>query len=306
MTMNDTKTDVITSGATELTVVRSKHPLRWAVACALLVISAVLLHSVATNPRFGWDVVYAYIRDVSIVRGLMVTLQMTVVCMAVGIALGVVLAVMRLSTNLVVQSFASCYVWLFRGTPVLVQLLFWYNLAALYPSISLGIPGVHLDANTLITPLVAATLGLGLNEAAYMSEIVRAGILSVDHGQAEAAAALGMTRARTYRRIILPQAMGVIIPPTGNEVIGMLKTTSLVSVLAVPDLLYSAQIIYARNYATVPLLIVASIWYVLVTSVLSIGQHYLERRYARGNRNAGPPSLFDHFTRLVIPEGVRR
>jgi polar amino acid transport system permease protein len=268
----------------ELTVHPKRHPGRWATAAVLLLIGAAGLRSVFTNPRFGWDVVNTYLRDVSIGNGLVITLELTAICMAVGVLLGIVLAVMRLSVNPVVRSAAFLYVSFFRGTPVLVQLLFWYNLAALYPTLTFGIPGVSLDANRLITPLFAAILGLGLNEAAYMSEIVRAGILSVDHGQGEAAGALGLTRMQTMRRVILPQAMRVIIPPTGNETIGMLKTTALVSVLAVPDLLYSAQILYSRNFQTIPLLIVASIWYMVVTTVLTVGQFYIERRYARGNR----------------------
>jgi polar amino acid transport system permease protein len=281
----------LTVDAEALTVVPRRHLGRWVGAAALLAIAALMLNSVIHNERFQWDVVNTYLRDVSIGRGLWLTLWLTAVCMVVGALLGVLLAVMRLSGNPVIRSAAFGYVAFFRGTPVLVQLLFWYNLAALYPVITFGLPGVSLDANTLITPLAAAILGLGLNEAAYMSEIVRAGILSVDHGQQEAAGALGLTRGQTMRRVILPQAMRVIIPPTGNETIGMLKTTSLVSVLAVPDLLYAAQTIYSRTFQPIPLLIVASIWYLIVTSVLSVGQFYLERRFARGNRTLAPTPL---------------
>jgi polar amino acid transport system permease protein len=219
-------------------------------------------------------------------HGLLVTLELTAISMAIGIAFGVVLAVMRLSPNPILATSSWIYVWFFRGTPVLVQLLFWNFISALYPKIDLGIPFgpafVHADANSLITPFMAAILGLGLNEAAYMAEIVRAGILSVDEGQTEAAQALGMTRLQIMRRIVLPQAMKVIIPPTGNETISMLKTSSLVSVIAYAELLYSVQLIYAVNYKTIPLLIVASIWYLVVTTVLSIGQYYIERRYGRG------------------------
>lgn len=277
--------------AEQLTVVPRRHVGRWVGAVVLLAIAALMLNSVIHNERFQWDVVDTYLRDVSIGRGLWLTLWLTAVCMVVGALLGVLLAVMRLSCNPVIRSAAFGYVAFFRGTPVLVQLLFWYNLAALYPVITFGLPGASLDANALITPLAAAILGLGLNEAAYMSEIVRAGILSVDHGQQEAAGALGLTRGQTMRRVILPQAMRVIIPPTGNETIGMLKTTSLVSVLAVPDLLYAAQTIYSRTFQPIPLLIVASIWYLVVTSVLSVGQFYLERRFARGNRTLAPTPL---------------
>lgn len=275
----------------ELTVVPKRHPGRLIVAAVVVLLAVLLARSVSANERFRWDVVWLYLRDVSVGRGLLVTLELTAACMAIGIVLGALLAVMRLAPNPIVRGGAYAYVSFFRGTPVLVQLLFWYNLAALYPTLSFGIPGLALDANALITPFAAAVLGLGLNQAAYQSEIVRAGILSVDHGQAEASEALGLTKTQTLRRIVLPQAMRVIIPPTGNETIGMLKTTSLVSVLAVPDLLYASQIIYARNFLTIPLLIVASIWYLVVTSVLTVGQFYLERYYARGNHRLAPTPI---------------
>ena len=277
-------------GGGTYTVTPARHPWRWAAGTLLTAIVALLVFSAVTNPRFGWDKVGRYFRDVTVVNGIGVTLLLTVVCMAVGVALGVVLAVMQLSPNPVASAFASGYVTVFRGTPVLVQLLVWFNLSALYPQITFGIPGVALDANQLITPMTAAILGLGLNEAAYMSEIVRAGIQSVDHGQTEAAGALGMPRILTLTRVVLPQAMRVIIPPTGNEVIGMLKTTSLVSVLAVPDLLYSTQIIYSKNLQVIPLLIVASIWYIIVTTLFTVGQGYLERRFSRGTSRTAPPT----------------
>ncbi|MGH3049723.1 MAG: amino acid ABC transporter permease, partial [Gaiellaceae bacterium] len=195
-------------------------------------------------------------------------------------------------------------IWFFRGTPVLVQLLFWYNIAALYPKISLGIPFgpqfAHVDANSLITPFLAATLGLGLNEAAYMAEIVRAGIISVSEGQTEAALALGMTRLQTMRRIVLPQAMRVIVPPTGNETISMLKTSSLASVIALSELLYSAQLIYSVNYRTIQLLIVASIWYLIVTTVLSFGQYYVERHFGRGASRRLPDTPLQKLRRNLL------
>jgi len=269
----------------EYTTVKAKYLGRWVSGAIILVLAALALQSVVTNPRFGWETVGKYIRDVSIVNGIAVTLMLTAVSMVIGIALGVLMAVMRLSGNPVVRAAASAYVNFFRGTPVLVQLLFWYNLAALYPVISLGIPGVALDANQFITPITAAILGLGLNQGAYMSEIVRAGILSVDTGQAEAAGALGISRFRTMQRIILPQAMKV-------------KTTSLVSVISVPELLYSSQIIYARTFETIPLLMVASIWYIIITSVLSVGQYYLERRYSKGNQRNLPLTPWQTIARF--------
>jgi polar amino acid transport system permease protein len=228
--------------------------------------------------------------------------------MAIGISLGLLLAVMRLSPNPLVSSASWVYVWLFRGTPVYVQILFWAYVSALYPRLSLGLPFggpqfLHANANTLISLFVAAILGLGLNEAAYMAEIIRAGILSVSDGQTEAAYALGMTRLKTMRRIVLPQAMRLIIPPTGNETISMLKTTSLVSVIAYTELLYSVQQIYAVNYETIPLLIVASIWYLAVTSVLSVGQYYIERRYRRGSARTLPPTALTILRRNLFSSG---
>jgi polar amino acid transport system permease protein len=271
---------VSTHGAIEAVPVR--HPGRWVAAIVVAVLAVLLLHSIVTNPRFEWDVVGDYLFDDRILRGIVTTLELTVIAMAIGVAGGVLMAVMRLSPNPLVSGFSSAYIWLFRGTPVLVQLLVWNFIAAVYPQISFGLPFVHLDANDLIKPFTAAILALGLNEAAYMAEIVRAGILSVDEGQSEAAQALGMTRTQTMRRIVLPQAMRVIVPPTGNETISMLKTTSLASVIAVTELTYAAQLIYAQNYKTIPLLIVISIWYLLGTSILSVGQYFLERRFGRG------------------------
>jgi polar amino acid transport system permease protein len=271
----------------EIKAIPVRHPGRWIAAAIVLVLAADLGHSVATNKRFHWGIVGHYFFSSRVLHGLLVTLELTAIAMAMGIVLGILLAVMRLSPNPLVSTTSWLYIWLFRGTPVLVQLLFWEFISALYPKISLGIPFggpvfAQGGANAWITPLVAAILGLGLNEAAYMAEIVRAGIISVDEGQNEAASALGMTRLQTMRRIVLPQAMRVILPPTGNETISMLKTSSLVSVIAYAELLYSVQLIYSVNYETIPLLIVASLWYLIVTSVLSFGQYYLERRFGRG------------------------
>jgi polar amino acid transport system permease protein len=267
-------------GAIEAVPVR--HPGRWVAAVVVAVIAVLLIRSVATNPRFEWDVVGDYLFDARIWRGIVTTLELTVIAMVIGVVGGVLMAVMRLSPNPMVKGASGFYIWVFRGTPVLVQLLFWNFISAVYPEISFGLPGLHLDANTLIKPFTAAILALGLNEAAYMAEIVRAGILSVDEGQSEAAQALGMTRTQTMRRIVLPQAMRVIVPPTGNETISMLKTTSLASVIAVTELTYAAQLIYAQNYKTIPLLIVISIWYLVGTTILSVGQYFLERRFGRG------------------------
>jgi polar amino acid transport system permease protein len=288
----------------EIKAVPVRHPGRWVAAVVVLVLLAMFVHSLVTNPRFEWGVVGSYFTSSRVLDGLEITLLLTVVCMAIGIVLGVLLAVMRLSANPLLSGASWAYIWFFRGTPVLVQLLFWYNLAALYPQVSLGIPFgpafVHGSANSLITALTASILGLGLNEGAYMAEIVRAGILSVDHGQVEAAQALGMTRAVTMRRIILPQAMRVIIPPTGNETISMLKTSSLASVITVTELLYAVQLIYSVNFKTIPLLLVASLWYLIATSVLTIGQYYVERHYARGSARALPPTPLQRLRRYLF------
>jgi polar amino acid transport system permease protein len=269
-------------------VVPVRHWSQRITAAVLLVLLAAFASTLVTNENYHWDVVGQYLFSERILVGLWHTIELTVISMVVGIALGVLLAIMRESINPVFSRIAWLYIWFFRGTPLFVQLLFWGYIAALYPTVSVGIPltGLDLwsgDMRDLMTPWLAAILGLSLNEGAYMAEIVRGGLSSIDHGQREAGQAMGMTRARILRRIILPQAMRVILPPTGNNVISMLKTTSIVSVVAFPELLYSAQLIYAVNYLTVPLLIVASIWYLLVTTVLTAGQHLLERHFGQGH-----------------------
>jgi polar amino acid transport system permease protein len=282
-----------------------RHTGRWVAAAIVLVLAVTIVHSVATNPRFEWGLVRHYFFSAPVLHGLRITLELTLIAMAIGIVLGVVLAVMRLSPNPLVSAASWFYIWLFRGTPVLVQLLFWQFISALYPRISLGIPFgpelVHGDANTLITPFTAAILGLGLNEGAYMAEIVRAGIISVDEGQTDAAQALGMTRLQTMRRIVLPQAMRVIIPPTGNETISMLKTSSLVSVIAYAELLYSVQLIYSVNFKQIPLLLVASIWYLIFTSILSVGQYYIERHFGRGSSRNAPMTPLQRLRGSLFP-----
>jgi polar amino acid transport system permease protein len=288
----------------QIKAVPVRHPGRWVAAAGVLVLAAMLVNTLVTNPRFEWDVIGGYFLSSRVLDGLALTLLLTVVAMAIGIVLGVILALMRLSVNPLLSSASWVYIWFFRGTPVLVQLLFWFNLAFLYPQVSLGIPFgpsfVQGNANEFISALFAAILGLGLNEGAYMAEIVRAGILSVEHGQVEASQALGMTRAQTMRRIILPQAMRVIIPPTGNETISMLKTSSLASVITVTELLYAVQLIYSVNFKTIPLLIVASIWYLIMTSVLTVGQYYIERRYARGAARELPPTPLQRLRRNLF------
>ena len=291
----------------EIKAIPVRRPGRWVAAAIILYLAAAIVKSVATNPRFEWGIIRHYFTSSRVLQGLVTTLELTVLCMAIGIAIGIVLAVMRLSPNPLVSSASWLYIWFFRGTPVLVQILFWGFIAALYPTLSLGIPlgpqFVHFSANSTITPFVAGMLALGLNEGAYMAEIVRAGMISVDEGQTDAAQALGMRRLQALRRIVLPQAMRVIIPPTGNETISMLKTTSLVSVIAVSELLYSVQLIYSVNFQTIPLLIVASIWYLIVTTVLSIGQYYLERHFGRGAARALPPTPLQRLRRNLFSTG---
>jgi polar amino acid transport system permease protein len=275
----------------------------------VVVLAAMLVHTLVTNPRFGWHYVGEYFFAAPILHGVTLTLELTFVSMLIGILLGVCLAIMRLSTNPILSGSAWLFLWFFRGTPVFVQIIFWYNISALYPRIGLGLPFgpqvVHGSANSLITSLVAALLALGLNEAAYYAEIVRAGILSVDHGQLEAAQSLGMRRLQLMRKVVLPQAMRVIVPPTGNETISMLKTSSLVSVIAVAELLYSAQEIYAANYQTIPLLIMASLWYLVMTTVLTVGQYYVERYYARGTSYSLPPTPLQRLRRNLAPRRFR-
>lgn len=262
---------------------------RWVSWIVALIVASDFLWLVATNPNFEWKVVLQWFTEASVLKGLEITLGLTVVSMILGTALGLLLAVWRLSQNRLLSSIASLYIWFFRGTPLLVQLIFWYNLSTLFPTISLTLPWTSItwaswNTNDLITPLTAAIAGLALNEAAYMAEIIRAGLLSVDNGQVETTQAFGMSRSRALRRIIIPQAMRAIIPPSGNQLISMIKATSLVSVIAMGDLLYSVQAIYNRTFEIIPMLMVAVIWYLLITSILNVGQSAIERYYARGTR----------------------
>ncbi|WP_420032868.1 amino acid ABC transporter permease [Streptomyces sp. cg28] len=251
---------------------------QWTAAVVVLALLGLAVNSVLRNDAFQWDVVADYFTTASVLRGLWLTLWLTALVMTLGFAFGTLLAVMRLSANPVLRAVSWGYVWLFRSVPILVQLLFWFNIGALYPRV-LGVKTVDLFG-----PVTVAIIGLTLHEAAYAAEVVRGGILSVDRGQVEAAQALGLSRYRRWRRIVLPQAMRAIVPPAGNMLIGTLKGTSIVSVIAVQDLLYSVQLVYHRTYQVIPLLLVATIWYVVVTSLLSVGQYYVERHYARGTQ----------------------
>ncbi|WP_405903864.1 amino acid ABC transporter permease [Streptomyces sp. NBC_00656] len=266
--------------ADRLRIVPVRRTGQWAAAAAVLVLLALALNSVIRNDAFQWGVVGDYFTTTAVLRGLGLTLWLTALVMALGFALGTLLAVLRLSANRVLQAVGWGYVWLFRSTPILVQLLFWFNIGALYPEI-LGVRTVNL-----LGPITVAVVGLTLHEAAYAAEVVRGGILSVERGQLEAAQSLGLGPWRRLYRIVLPQAMRSIVPPAGNMLIGTLKGTSIVSIIAVQDLLYSVQLVYHRTYQVIPLLLVATLWYVVVTSLLSVGQHYVERYYARGTGDA--------------------
>ena len=286
-----------------------RHPWRWVAAILVVLIAAQVADIILAEADIKWDVIGHYLFQGYIRGGILVTLELTVLAMVIGIALGVVLAVMRLSLNPVVSWTSWLYIWFFRGTPVLVQIFFWFNLNLVLSHISLGIAGTPFfwrgpGTNSLITPFLAAVLGLGLNEGAYMAEIVRAGIISVSYGQTEAAQALGMTRLVIMRRIVLPQAMRVIVPPTGNETISMLKTSSLAFVAAVPELFTRGDQIASANFKVVELIFVVSIWYLFMTSILTVGQFYLERYFARGTQRELPPTPLQRLRRMFFIRSV--
>lgn len=264
-----------------------RHPWRVVAALGLLLIAAAVAINMLTNERFGWGIVLENLFRPSILTGLRNTVLLTAIAMTIGVVLGTVLAICRMSPNAVLKGFAGAFLWFFRGTPLLVQLVFWFNLSALYPRLGLWMPFtgdniISWDTNVLITVWVAAILGFGLNESAYMAEIIRSGLMSVSRHQREAARALGMNAPLVFFRVVWPQALRVIVPPTGNQVIGMLKHTALVSIIAMPDLMYSVQLIYSQNFQTIPLLVVASIWYLVLTTLLSLVQSRIEKRYGKG------------------------
>jgi polar amino acid transport system permease protein len=269
-----------------LTLVRRRHWGRW-LAAGLIVLAFAFVVKAFAEGQIAWDVVGRFFTAPAILSGLVNTIIMTACAMALGITLGVLFAVMVMSPNPVLKGVAVFYIWFFRGTPLLLQLLIWFNLALVFPRV--GIPGLFdMRMVDVMTPFVATLLGLGINQGAYTAEVVRSGILSVDAGQTEAAKSIGMTRLTTLRRIVLPQAMRVIIPPVGNEVISMVKLTSIASVIGYAEVLRNAQTIYYANARVIELLIVAAAWYLMVVTVLSIGQHFLERYFAKGQ--AGGPA----------------
>lgn len=264
-----------------LTRVPRRHYGRWISAAILLLAFAAIIHAFA-NGQIAWKIVWQFMFAPAILWGLINTILMTICAMALGIALGTVFAVMVMSPNPVLKGFAVFYIWFFRGTPLLLQLLIWFNLALVFPK--MGVPGLfEIRTVDAITPFIATLLGLGLNQGAYTAEVVRGGIMSVDKGQTEAAKTIGMTRLTILRRIVLPQAMRVIIPPVGNEMVSMVKLTSVASVIQYSEILHTAQTVYYANARVIELLFVAGAWYLLVVTILNIGQIFLERRFSRGS-----------------------
>ncbi|WP_232523065.1 MULTISPECIES: amino acid ABC transporter permease [Nocardioides] len=305
------RSDGAMGDARDLEVVPLRHWGRWVAALLVGVFAAAFAVSLMNNPNLEWATVGDYLTKEFVLKGVAVTLMLTAVAMVIGTLGGVGIAIMRLSGNPVLRWSAWLFVWFFRGTPLLVQIIFWGFLAALYQRIQLGIPftGWHLvdaDTNTLVTPMVAAILALGLNEMAYAAEIVRGGIIAVDTGQDDAARALGLTGAQAMRTITLPQAMRVIVPPMGNETVTMLKSTALVSVIGGHDLLTAVQSVYAQNFKVIPLLVVAAIWYLAMTSVLSLGQYFLERRFGRGYASSSRPGVVSRWLGSRGVEGDAR
>ncbi|TPQ23709.1 amino acid ABC transporter permease [Streptomyces sporangiiformans] len=286
-----------------LRVVPARHYARWVAAAAVSVLVAQFAHGLITNPVWEWQVFRDYVLSETIVTAVGLTLQLTAYASVLGFLLGTVLAFMRLSRSPVLQTVAWSYIWIFRSIPMIVQLVFWFNLSALYERLGVGIPFGpvfwSIDSNSLIGTIGAALIGLSLHQAAYAAEIVRGGVLAVDHGQLEAAAALGIPRLRQIRRIVLPQAMRAILPTAGNEIIGLLKGTSVVYVMAIGELFYQVTVIYGRNGRVIPLLMVATAWYVVLTSLLSVAQYYVERRYARGANRTPPPTPLQRARRFV-------
>jgi polar amino acid transport system permease protein len=287
-----------------LRVVPRRHPSRWIATAVLAVLVAMFVNGLLTNPRWDWQVFFDYFTASSILKALRTTLWLTLWGTVIGFGLGTVLAAMRLSRSPLLQAFSWTYTWLFRSVPLIVNLLFWYNLAYLYRELSIGIPfGPSLwTANTLdlFSPMAAAITGLAVHQAAYSAEVMRSGLLSVDHGQREAAAALGIPRGRQFRRIVLPQAMRTILPTGANEVINLFKSTSVVYVMAIGELFYQVRVIYNRNGAVWALLMVATVWYLVLTTVLSIVQYYVERHFAKGSVRQLPPTPLQRFRTAVV------
>jgi polar amino acid transport system permease protein len=281
-------------------IVPVRHPGRVVGGAVVLILLALLAYRLGTLKTIHYPSVTKYLFQGSITAGVLRTVELAVLSQVIGIVLGTVLATMRLSHNPVLSAVSWLYIWFFRGTPLVVQILFWFNgiPQILGPTVNLG-PLYSGRTTDLLTVFVAATLALALNEAAYMAEVVRAGILAVDDGQSEAAHALGMTNGLTLRRIVLPQAMRVIIPPTGNEFISMLKNTSLIVVIGQTELLGRTTGIYSQSGEVFELLVMASLWYLALTSLAYVGQYYLERRFARGSVRELPPTPLQRLRGLA-------
>lgn len=298
------------AGASGRRVVPLKHWGRWIFSALAVFVVAQFVWTFFSNPQWRWPVFAQFFFDPAVVRGLWLTLWLTAVSSVIGFALGAVLAVARLSGSPLLSSFAWGFIWFFRSVPLIVQLVLWYNLGYLFPQLGLGWPFTYdfwiaeFDTVTLISATAAAIIGLSLHQAAYAAEIIRGGLLSVDQGQLEAARALGIPRGRRFFRIVLPQALRAILPNAFNELIGMLKGTSVVFIVALPELFYTVQVIYNRNQQVVPLLLVATVWYTIFTSILSVAQYYIERRFARGSARELPPTPLQKLRSKL--RGIRR
>jgi polar amino acid transport system permease protein len=291
-------------------VLPARHPWRWVATAVVAVLAAMAVHALVANPVWEWPTVGRFLFSATILRSLWFTVELTLVGTAIGLVLGTVLALMRMSDNPLLTGVSFTYISVFRSVPLILQLLFWYNLAILYERIGVGIPfGPQfwsIGTQDLIGPVTAACLGLGLHQAAYFAEIVRSGFLAIDPGQREAAAALGIPQGRQFWRIQLPQALRIIVPTTGNEIIGLLKGTSVVYVMALPELFYQVQVVYSRTGRVIPLLVVAAVWYFVLTSALSVLQWFVERHYGRGSSRSQDDLPLVVLVRLVRGARARR
>jgi polar amino acid transport system permease protein len=292
-------------------VVHTRHWFRWTLSAILLFAIAQFVWSLVTNENYEWNVFAQYFFSEPVLIGIGYTLSLTAVSASIGFVLGTVLALGRLSKSVLLNAIAWTYIWFFRSVPLVVQIIVWYNLGYLYPTLGLGTPFttdfwiVEFPTVQLISAFAAAILGLGLHQAAYSAEIIRGGLISVDQGQQEAAAALGIPARKRLFRIILPQAMRSIVPNATNEVIGLVKGASVVFVIAIPELFYAVQVIYNRNSRVIPLLLVAVVWYTIITTILSIAQYYIERHYARGSVRVLPPTPAQRVRRWAGTQWAR-
>ncbi|MFK4806463.1 amino acid ABC transporter permease [Microbacterium sp. ZW CA_36] len=295
----------------DLTVVHTRHWFRWSIGIVVLFVVAQFAWSLVTNENYEWDVFAHYFLSEPVLQGVGLTLLLTVISASIGFVLGTLLALARLAKSPLLNSAAWLFIWFFRSVPLVVQIIVWYNLGYLYPTLGLGTPFttdfwiVEFPTVQLISAFAAAILGLGLNQAAYSAEIIRGGLLSVDQGQLEAAAALGIPPRRRLTRIVLPQAMRSIVPNATNEVIGLVKGASVVFVIALPEVFYAVQVIYNRNSRVIPLLLVAVVWYTIITTVLSIAQYYIERHYARGTVRVLPPTPVQRARHWIAVQWAR-